>query len=184
MEGYRMNQISITFSAKLTIFFIALLLFIPLLTSWSTDHAERSKWEKRELAEWPEWRSSSDYFSQLSAYADDHIGLALELNQLYRKLMFYGFRDNPVANISVGKSGFVYLNSHNAKRTNTKFNTLCKDGVSNVFFNKRKEQFDRLFTLLKSRSFTTTIGIAISKPAAYSGEVERPFRRKMNTSQP
>jgi hypothetical protein len=109
----------------------SLLLAIPAMVSWFTDHAARSRWENRPLVELPApfaARKDTRFFDELDQYLNDHFGFALELNRLHRKLLFYVFRDSPSPDVSLGKDGYVFVTSFKSEPFSV-LETLCVHGM-------------------------------------------------------
>jgi hypothetical protein len=109
----------------------ALLLAIPAMVSGLNDHAARSRWENRPLVELPALFSEEKdtrFFDELDRYLNDHFGFALELNRLYRKLLFYVFRDSPSPDVSLGKDGYVFVTSFKSEPFSV-LETLCVRGM-------------------------------------------------------
>ncbi|KAA9131374.1 hypothetical protein F3N42_08615 [Marinihelvus fidelis] len=108
---------------------LAAILAIPLVVSAFTDHAGRSLAEQRTLAPLPMLQTGpglAGYFDAWETFIDDHIGLAGPLNVLYRKGLFYVFRDSPVANVDRGDDGFIFLNSHFRDRPHGRYDYVCR----------------------------------------------------------
>lgn len=128
MDGKNKALVRLSLPAILGILLFALLLILPTLAGFYADHEARSSWEKRALAQWPKlpWdHEDENYFASLQSFIDDHIGFAVELNRFYRKLKFYIYRDNPIANIVVGNDRFVFLGSHNSTNPHAILEALC-----------------------------------------------------------
>ncbi|MFT4655236.1 MAG: hypothetical protein ACI82S_002896 [Patiriisocius sp.] len=156
--------------AVVVVLSISIVLLIPLLATVWTDDNARSKWEKRNLESFPEWHglaAINEYFDKISEFADDHIGLALEFNQIYRKILFYIFGDSPVKNITVGRSGFVYLNSHTPKRKNIVYKNLCIRGASSSHSLDVIDRVEKVFKYFASSGLNVSLGVAITKPVLY-----------------
>jgi len=166
------SQHAIQFSnkAKAALLAITFVLTIPLLYSAKTDPVERSQWEKRPLHQWPAIEQTPDtkhYFNAVERYIDDHIGLALKFNKLYRKMLYYVFADSPILNVSVGKSHYTYLNSHDPKNANDIFRTVCRRGMNQELIPRREQQTITIFQALEKRGYRVSFAIPISKPVLY-----------------
>ncbi|MEM9302589.1 MAG: hypothetical protein AAGE01_10785 [Pseudomonadota bacterium] len=163
-----MSAARLASNARILIACCALLLAIPAIVGFFfTDHEARGRWEKRDLAAIPAVADESPYFEGVSAFVDDHIGLAVPLNQLYRRLLFFGFRDSPIDRVTVGADGFAFLNSHDDTRQYQNFDLLCFDGQDNALVADRVALLARLYDLFASRGYDVSIGVAISKPVLY-----------------
>lgn len=150
---------------------ILLVIFsIPAVASFFTDHNERSEWEKRKLATLPTLENPSEvnqYFSEMDSYINDHIGFALDFNKIYRQMVYYVFQDSPVENISYGKNGFTYLNSHTTKHINSSFNMICKKGRKFHQIPNIKQSLTSIHQHFKQRGYPVSFGIAVTKVALY-----------------
>lgn len=153
---------------KLMIVLLALGLFLPAFAGFFTNHKARQNWEKRELAALPnvlQASSSKVFFTELEAFIDDHMGFATPLNQAYRKLQFYVFGDSPVANVSVGDEGFVFLNSHSVSRPHTAISKLCLRNASQI--SKTAKAMDTFASIIDRQGATMTYAVVPSKPLLY-----------------
>jgi hypothetical protein len=143
---------------------------IPAIASFFTDHDERSAWERRELAAFPTLKSAeavNQYFSDMDLYINDHIGFALNFNRIYRQIVYYIFQDSPVENISYGKNGFTYLNSHTAKHINSSFKVVCNRGRKFNRLTNIEQNLDAVHQYFDQRGYPVSFGIAVTKVALY-----------------
>lgn len=149
---------------------LALVLFIPTAFSFFTNHKHRSVWEKRELAQMPVLENVQDiasFFSKADLYVNDHIGLALDANKLYRKIIFYAFRESPLKKITYGKNGFVYLNSHSTKYRNSNFESTCIRGTAPKYLPGLTQKLDAIFRHFEQRNYQVSFAIPVTKIAIY-----------------
>ena len=149
---------------------LVLILFLPSALSICTEHDRRSQWEKRELALAPYFTSFlalDEYFLQLDDYINDHIGLALEFNRLYRMALYYVFRESPVENVTYGKNGFIFFNSHSQKNINSNLKIVGIDGLNPIGAKRVTERMDAIFDHFEQRGYQVSFGIPVSKPALY-----------------
>lgn len=170
MSIFNTKNTSFSFVSKLILLFLAGTLATPVVVGYFTDHKARASWEKRSLTQFPQWLGWKDitlFFSEIDKFSSDHIGFALPLNRLYRKFRFYVFSDSPATNITVGSSGFVYLNSHNPQKAHTIFQSLCVNGDDNRGLQQRVDTLGEIFSELEARNYRVSLGIAISKPVLY-----------------
>jgi hypothetical protein len=170
MSISRHEMVSLTFSSKLILLFLAVILSIPVVAGFFTNHEERSSWENRPLTQfpqWHEWKDAALFFNEIDRFSSDHIGFALPLNRLYRKFRYYIFSDSPIKSITVGSSGFVYLNSHNPQKSYTVFESLCIHGDDANRLQKRVDVLGKIFFELESRGYKPSVGIPVSKPVLY-----------------
>jgi len=149
---------------------LVLVLFIPAASSFFTNHKHRSAWEKRDLAQMPNLESVQDiasFFSKMDLYLNDHIGLALDSNRLYRKIIFYVFRESPIRNITYGKNGFVYLNAHSTKYLNSNFESTCIRGVDPKYLPGLTRKLDTIFKHFEQRNYQVSFAVPVTKIAIY-----------------
>jgi hypothetical protein len=99
---------------------LILLLALPMVLGVFNDPQARSAQEQRQLAAWPAlavlWSRPSTYFMEINAYIDDHFGLALEFNQLYRRVQHYIFGDPPNNRVVYGNDDLVFRLGNNQDR--------------------------------------------------------------------
>jgi len=150
------------------IIILALILMIPALAAFFTDHEARSSWENRPLASWSSVReaeSAKQLFSSLEDYLDDHIGFALALNRIYRQVQFYLFADSPIANVNLGEDDFVFLNAHGVNHPYAQLVQLCEPRPYQV--TRSKKAIETLAHVLAERQIRMTFAVVPSKPVLY-----------------
>lgn len=138
-------RVRFTTGSRRGLVLIAILLLVPAVASFFSNHEARSRWEKRSLTSWQsvmEAPSIRQTFARLDDYLDDHMGFALTLNRWYRKMQFYWFSDSPVANVDVAAEGFLFFNSHSTKRPHSLMGALCRTRP------RLAERFSQEFTAL------------------------------------
>ena len=111
---------------------MSFLLLIPAVMTFFTDHSERSRWENRELNTFPDIKQISkgaEYFREIDDYLNDHFGLAIDMNKLQRKLVFYLYKDSPAPNISIGKNGFIFLTGPTKNNPFSSLRKLCINSI-------------------------------------------------------
>lgn len=114
-----------------------------------------------------------DYFAMLEDYINDHIGLALEFNQLYRKLKYYVFRDNPIANVVAGKNGFMFLGSHDANNPHRILDTLCSERTPAAVQQMIRRGVGSIAVGIFALDMRPSFGILPSKPVVYPQQLPR-----------
>ncbi len=154
--------------AKRLTLFLIVALSLPLIASLWTDHKARLDWEKCPLASYSAIREASsitDFFKAIEAYINDHIGFARPLNQLYRKAQFYLLGDSPIANVSVGKDGFIFLNSFDATKPMAVLEKNCKP--SPIFKRHALQHARQISDGLAHYGVPITFAVIPSKPFLY-----------------
>jgi hypothetical protein len=92
--------------------------------------------------------SPASYIKQLDACVKDRIGFRRLANATYRRMRFYVFRDPPLANISVGAGGHVFMNSHRLDQPRLVLHNLCEIQLHPN--PKLVTEMDTLFTAMTS----------------------------------
>ena len=157
--------------ARFLLMFMALLLSLPLFYGkFFTDHTARSKRENRTLAPVPQvnlFERPREYFSALDLYLEDHMGCISEASLLHQKMLFYGFRDSPALNLTVGKNGFVFLNAHDRQKKFANFKRLCVEkgnpDIASRFVRPIRE-IEKYYT---TKGYRVVFGTPVSKPVLY-----------------
>jgi hypothetical protein len=178
------SNIRIKPPAALATLVLAAILAIPAIATFSTDHLARSSWEKRPLAEFPSLsdRRKKSYFEELENFINDHIGLALEFNQLYRKLKYYVFRDSPVANVVAGKNGFMFLGSHDANNPHRIFDTMCREQTPVAVQQMIRRGVGSIAVGIFALNMRPSFGILPSKPVVYPQQLPRQLPQRYRDS--
>jgi hypothetical protein len=169
-DGKKSPRVVLTLGTKVLLLSVAAVLSVPGAFGLLTDHEARSRWEKRSLEVLPGWPGvleSSSYFAALSRFADDHVGFALAVSRFVRRTRFYVLADDPAVNISVGKDGFVFLNSHLPERPFDVFEFLCVKGANEARYEHMALEVESTFEWFESRGYMPSLGIAVTKPVLY-----------------
>ncbi len=151
---------------------LGLILALPLIASFFTDHEERREWENRVLADTEtisSATSAAELFPALESYLEDHMGFALTLNKSYRRLKYYVFRDSPVANISLGPDGFVFLTSYFPNSNMTVLHKIC--GPNPDLTAEAVVLVTRISTAMVDYDVNVTFAIVPSKPLLYADKL-------------
>jgi hypothetical protein len=156
---------------------MALFLGLPAMTMLGTNDAKRARWENRSLAPFPgpgsQASEGSGFFAALDDWLDDHFGLALPLNRLHRRILFYVFRDPPSPQLSLGSGGFVYLNSHDARHPHAAFEGLCDTASVSREYDSLAQSWMHVLRHFQRAGHNTVLGIAPTKPVVYPERLPR-----------
>lgn len=157
--------------ARALILLIAVALSIPAIAMLWTDDAERSRWENRELVAFPRLLDASPeqpgFFVGLEDWLDDHFGFALVLNRIYRKLVFYVFADPPSPRVSLGRDGFVFLNSFHADQAFAVLSELCYLTERHAYPREDAAAWIRVLRRFQGPGRRVVLAIAPTKPVVY-----------------
>ncbi len=146
----------------------SVLLATPAVVGLFYDAEMRSSFERRTLSEFPasaETESLRAYFTQLDAYLNDHFGFAVEMNQLFRKIRYYVFQDDPTPNTTKGKDGFVFLNSHHRGQRYGAFMHSCQGNKDRA--EERAASWSKTIKWHENRGYNVVLAVAPSKPVLY-----------------
>lgn len=155
--------------ARLGILGVALLLAIPALTAPFADHSARSNWENRPLAPFPALRGdAAHFFGDVDRFLDDHYGLAVPINRLYRRAVFYGFRDSPSRALSIGDDGFLFVNMGPAAPARfDAFQVLCSEATDPAVIEREWPPWIVGLQRLRKQGHRVGVAIAPSKQVVY-----------------
>ncbi len=85
--------------------------------------------ENRNMAVMPGLRllrqNAPEYIRAMDAFLKDTIGFRLQANALYRKFRYFVFRDPPLANVTIGRDGHIFLNAPRPAYPYAFFDSLC-----------------------------------------------------------
>ena len=159
---------------------VAVLLLVPAIAALFTDHEARSNWEKRPLTSWHSVVTAGGMksrFARLEDYINDHIGFALTLNRFYRQTQFYLFGDSPVANVNVGKDGFLFVNSHSPDKPYIAIERLCEP--NKVRTDRVRADMTAVAKFAAERNISTTLAVIPSKLLLYSDRLPATVPREL-----
>jgi len=153
---------------------LTILLSLPAVIGlgWNNDDALQ-KMENRKMAQCPSFEllqnDPKKFINSFDAFLKDRIGFRHFANKIYRKIRYYVFKDAPLHNISIGKDGFVFLNSHRLDKPNFIFNLLCEQQVnpSRELIASMDQTFTNVSRYYKSRGYDVTIVAAPTNVALY-----------------
>ena len=85
--------------------------------------------ENRELAKLPEltkeWQKLRSIPAGFDQYFNDRFGFKKILSKFYAQITYLIFKKSPSSQISVGKDGYLFFNSHSAEEPNSLFQSIC-----------------------------------------------------------
>lgn len=181
------RKTSFGWPARLLIALLFCLLSLPAAIGFvRNEAASLQKLENRRMAALPTLvvfrEDPAMYIKALDSYLKDHVGLRRKANELYRKLRYYVLKDPPLANVSIGQDGFVFMNSHRVEEPNFIFKLLCEQQVNPTA--KLFEEMDRTFASASGyyadRGYKVTFAAAPTNVALYPDKlplaVEKHYR--------
>ena len=106
------------------------LISLPAIVGWKhSDTRATSELENRNMATLPPLQllrqNAREYIRATDTYLKDTVGFRLQANALYRKLRYFVFRDPPLANVTIGRDGHVFLNAPRPSDPYAFFHSLC-----------------------------------------------------------
>lgn len=158
---------------KATMMLIGFASFIgaPAIASLFTDHANRSHWERRPLAEFPEIQASlsgeQSFFAELDAFLNDHAGLILEFNQLYRRLGFFLFQDDPTPVVKRGYDGFFFTTGISNTTPYSITGDTCVQSALATQIDSTVSLWIELLTDWQARGYRVALAVAPEKHGVY-----------------
>ena len=183
------NDLSLRWPARLLILLLVVLLSLPAAIGLlGRDIALLQNLENRRMSPLPPLslfrESPPQYIEALDSFLKDRVGFRRDANALYRKMRFYLLKDPPAPNISIGRDGFVFMNSHKVNEPNIIFDLLCLQQT------EPKPQLvadmDRTFADLsryyRGRGFPVTIALAPTNVAVYPDKLPAKVERKYRDS--
>ena len=171
--------------ALLLVGLLSSVLSLPAVVGLMVNDAEALQHlENRRMASPPALsllgESSKRYIEALDNYLKDHAGWRHTANQLYRKLRYYVLRDPPMENITIGRDGFVFMNSHREDKPNFVFQLLCEQQVQPEA--QLVEAMDRTFASVSgyysARGYEVTIAAAPTNVALYADKLPRTVEKQ------
>lgn len=161
---------------RVTVLFLSLvaLLSVPAMVGylWG-DRSVLEDRENRHMAHPPRtsllWSRPTTYLLQLDLFIKDRIGGRLAANEVYSRLKYYVFHDAPLANITIGRDGFTFMNSHDIFRPNLVYQSLCVDQVEpeQALVDEVHGFLDRFHRFHAGQGRRVTIVVAPTKPGLY-----------------
>ena len=178
------NDLSLRWPARLLILLLVVLLSLPAAIGLlGRDIALLQNLENRRMSPLPPLslfrESPPQYIEALDSFLKDRVGFRRDANALYRKMRFYLLKDPPAPNISIGRDGFVFMNSHKVDEPNFVFDLLCLQQTEPK--PQLVEDMDRTFADLsryyRGRGFPVTIALAPTNVAVYPDKLPAKVER-------
>jgi len=157
--------------ATILIFASAVFLGLPSVRGLVEDTEKRELIENRALTPFPSLEIESlftgSFFSQLDRYLSDHFGYSQKLHRFHQSIVYFVFRDDPVPNLTLGRDGFVFLNSHSRDTPYSAFERLCVRGGIAGALPSVEQHWPRVLEELGRRGIRATLAVVPSKPGIY-----------------
>ncbi|MCG6897174.1 MAG: hypothetical protein LJE61_13150 [Thiocapsa sp.] len=184
-KGARRRKYVYDAESRLFTLFLAFFFGLPALLMPFTDGELRSRWENRPLAKFPSdiHRSGeASFFREIDAYLNDHFGFALEMNRIYRQIVFYVFHDSPTPRVTRGEDGFVFLNAHAPGKPFDAFRALCSLQVGDTVAAAAVDSWKHVFDFYAPRVSRVALLIPPSKPALYPEKLPLSVPRELRNT--
>lgn len=162
---------SLSRGATILIVAAAVFLGLPSIRGLVEDTKKRELIENRALAPFPSLEIPSlftgSFFSQLDLYLSDHFGYSRKLHRFHQSIVYFVFRDDPVPNLTLGRDGFVFLNSHSRDTPYSAFESLCVRGGNAGDLPSVEQHWPGVLEELRRRGIRATLAVIPSKPGIY-----------------
>lgn len=147
-----------------------LLLSAPLL--WHLFAPESENVENRTLAtmpHWPEnWNDVEISKSELEAYFEDHFGLRATLIKWANQLNYHVFGEVTSPQVTMGKAGYIYFNSHNKVAPNALTKEVCgRINPSDVNKTRSKKGIESFLELYQQKGIKASVVVIPTKARIY-----------------
>ena len=180
-----LSVIEINWPTRVVLCLLACFLLLPIVWGYFfTDAEERSRFEKRKLAEFPslaQFDASGRYFSDVEKYLDDHIGFAIEINRFYSKIESYLFNHSSSNGVSFGQDGFVFLNSHDPSEPDSIFKWFCTPRLSPALTADYIGKIEKVNNAIKAFGHRAIFTVPISKPTLYPEKLPDDIGQELKT---
>lgn len=157
--------------ATILIFAAAVFLGLPSIRGLVEDTKKRELIENRALTPFPNPDIQSlftgSFFSQLDLYLSDHFGYSRKLHRFHQSIVYFVFRDDPVPNLTLGRDGFVFLNSHSRDTPYSAFESLCVGGGDAEDRPPVEQHWPDVLEELNRLGLRATLAVVPSKPGIY-----------------
>ncbi len=161
-----------------SIVFALLFLCLPLIKHIYTGDEIKSE-ENRNLTQMPSQAinltSLSKYTSQFDTYLADQFGFRDAFIRTANRLRYRLFNEATSKQITMGKNGFIFLNSHSAKHLYSLINNVCdiKPLTKNLQDDAIKV-FSKFIKLYENQGYQTGIAIIPTKSRIYPENLLNP----------
>lgn len=102
----------------------------PLLFTFLGQSNDVAKVENKKSVSVPDWPQSFNeietYQADLVSYIEEQFGGRATMLKLLSYFKYYIFSESISKRVSVGKNGYVYMNSHDESNANSLFFSICK----------------------------------------------------------
>lgn len=157
--------------AMILIFGGAIFLSLPSMRGLVEDTKKRELIENRSLTPFPsldvQALLTGTFFSQLDLYLSDHFGYSEKLHRFHQSIVYFIFRDDPVPNLTVGRDGFVFLNSHSRDTPYAALESLCIQDGSKGDQPSLEQHWPSILESISSRGMRAVVAVVPSKPVLY-----------------
>lgn len=160
--------------AAILILLLVVILSLPAMVGFIVeDNLSMQKLENRQMSACPQisllQKSPGKFIDAFDKFLKDRVGFRRMANEAYRKLRYYLLKDPPLINITIGRDGNIFMNSHLIYRPYFVFDLLCEqqgDPKPQLL-----QEMDQIFSSVShyytSRGFNVTITAAPTTVAVY-----------------
>lgn len=172
-------------------YFLAVLfltLSVPMLVHFLAPTPAPSDMENRALATLPappsDTASALLYTERLNAYLNDHFGLRREMINWNNRLLYYGFGEAASPQMTVGKDGYLFFNSHAAPHPLRMIDFLCGRNVAQASIDELSAKIGGFMQEAKAMTAQTSISFVPTKPVLYPEYLPTWLQRECAANQP
>ncbi|MEL6691649.1 MAG: hypothetical protein AAFQ12_01255 [Pseudomonadota bacterium] len=164
--------------AGLLILVLIVCLLIPTGRIPMGDDANRAVYHRRSLASFPnptELRAEPEvYFRALQKWYADRVGFSIRSSLIRRSVSFHLFKDSPVPNVQIGKTGMLFLTAHGpvSDRLSIEHSCPATDRWPSLY-EKTQADWRRIQTQFRAKELDPYLLIFPSKKVLYPDYLPR-----------
>lgn len=164
------------------------LLCLPMLVHFLAKTPAPSDMENRPLATLPSWpkdhAAALGYTEQLNAYLNDHFGLRREMIGWNNRLRYDVFGEAASPQMTVGKNGYLFFNSHAAQYPLRMINFLCGKNIPQASLDELGEKVGGFMRQAKAVTPHTSMSFVPTKPVLYPEYLPSWLERECTENRP
>lgn len=151
--------------------FVALALTLPTLMGIVSDAAERSKIQRRPLAQWPAAGLLMDdpraYFSGVNEYLHDNAAPVIWATKTYRRFLVETLHTSPSPDIVLGDAPFIFFDSYKNSGPASIFASICPKILDEQAVSTLKADVRKLASRFAGKDRRGLAVIIPTKPSLY-----------------
>ena len=167
---------------------LILLLCTPLAVQFFAQERSLVAGENRVLASRPDWPMSwtemSRFGNRYDDFLKDHFGLRATLVAGNAQLHYRLFSEAPSTQMSVGKAGYLFFNSHSAGAPFRMIDFLCGSDVKPEVIAELANRLNDILQMTQRGATPSLIAFAPSKPVLYGEFMPDWLQTRCQQSQP